>query len=298
MKISTFFYTIQQGFKNLFRNKWYSLASIATIGACLFLFGLFYSVLMNVQAEFDQLIHNVATKVNEILAKAAGVVKAENDVVADDGTVLVKKGEYFCENQVGGYMRKDDGSPIQMFAKISSDGYRKVTGTIDVTDENGNPAKKQVEYWVYNEEKADSPETLYSIENIQVDDELMQKPSMLGMRLPDGSEDKATAESLKEAFTEEAYSLNPNVKKKASLVDYYDDLVAQVANSGYAFRTIYANQEDTVNSLYAAKEQVAGVSSDEELSNMIKFQNAYNASSRYINVLDEMLEHLLSTLGV
>ncbi len=256
------------------------------------------SVLMNVQAEFDQLIHNVATKVNEILAKAAGVVKAENDVVADDGTVLVKKGEYFCENQVGGYMRKDDGSPIQMFAKISSDGYRKVTGTIDVTDENGNPAKKQVEYWVYNEEKADSPETLYSIENIQVDDELMQKPSMLGMRLPDGSEDKATAESLKEAFTEEAYSLNPNVKKKASLVDYYDDLVAQVANSGYAFRTIYANQEDTVNSLYAAKEQVAGVSSDEELSNMIKFQNAYNASSRYINVLDEMLEHLLSTLGV
>ena len=97
---------------------------------------------------------------------------------------------------------------------------------------------------------------------------------------------------------EEAYSLNPNVKKKASLIDYYDDLVAQIANSGYAFRSIYANQEDTVNSIYAAKEQVAGVSSDEELSNMIKFQNAYNASSRYINVLDEMLEHLLSTLGV
>lgn len=50
MRISTFFYTIKQGFINIFRNKWFSLASIATIGACLFLFGLFYSVLINVQS--------------------------------------------------------------------------------------------------------------------------------------------------------------------------------------------------------------------------------------------------------
>lgn len=49
MRISTFFYTIGQGFRNIFRNKWFSLASIATIGACLFLFGIFYSVLANFQ---------------------------------------------------------------------------------------------------------------------------------------------------------------------------------------------------------------------------------------------------------
>ncbi len=49
MRISTFFYTIKQGFANIFRNKWFSLASIATIGACLFLFGLFYAILANFQ---------------------------------------------------------------------------------------------------------------------------------------------------------------------------------------------------------------------------------------------------------
>lgn len=47
MKISTLFYTIKQGFANIFRNKWYSLASIATISACLFLFGIFYAILTN-----------------------------------------------------------------------------------------------------------------------------------------------------------------------------------------------------------------------------------------------------------
>ncbi len=48
-KINTFFYCIGQGIKSIFRNKLFSLASIATIAACLFLFGLFYSVVMNFQ---------------------------------------------------------------------------------------------------------------------------------------------------------------------------------------------------------------------------------------------------------
>ena len=49
MRISTFFYTLRQGFRNLFRNKWFTLASIATISACLFLFGLFYAIITNFQ---------------------------------------------------------------------------------------------------------------------------------------------------------------------------------------------------------------------------------------------------------
>lgn len=48
-KIRTFFYTLKQGFGNIFRNKWFSLASIATISACLFLFGVFYAIVVNFQ---------------------------------------------------------------------------------------------------------------------------------------------------------------------------------------------------------------------------------------------------------
>lgn len=240
------------------------------------------SVVMNVQAEFDQMIHHMVTKINDILAKAAGVVTG--DLTLADGTVL--KDASYCEVDEDGYMRQADGSPIQMFSKITTDAYRKVTG------QDGK------EYWVYNEEDAAVPDSLYTLKNLQVNPELMQKPSMLGFRLKDGSEDKATADALKDAFTEEAYTLNPNVKKKTTFIDYYTDLVSQITNSAYAFRDIYVNQQDTVESVDNARQQVVGVSSDEELSNMIRFQNAYNASSRYINVISEMLEHIISTLGV
>ena len=47
MRISTFFYTLKQGIVNIFRNKWFSLASVATISACLLLFGIFYAIVVN-----------------------------------------------------------------------------------------------------------------------------------------------------------------------------------------------------------------------------------------------------------
>lgn len=50
MRISTFFYTIKQGMVNIWKNKMFSLASIATMTACIFLFGLFYMIVMNFQS--------------------------------------------------------------------------------------------------------------------------------------------------------------------------------------------------------------------------------------------------------
>ena len=50
MRISTLLYTLKQGFVNIFRNKLFSLASIATISACLFLFGIFYAIVANFQS--------------------------------------------------------------------------------------------------------------------------------------------------------------------------------------------------------------------------------------------------------
>lgn len=47
MRISTVGYTMKQGIKNIGRNKLFSLASVATMAACIFLFGLFFSVILN-----------------------------------------------------------------------------------------------------------------------------------------------------------------------------------------------------------------------------------------------------------
>ena len=50
--MSSFLYGIKQGIKNVFRNRLFSLASIGTITACLFIFGIFYCMVMNFQHIF------------------------------------------------------------------------------------------------------------------------------------------------------------------------------------------------------------------------------------------------------
>lgn len=63
MRISTLAYVIKQGFKNIFSNKIFSLASIATMGACIFLFGIFYSIIINVQYSVKEAESSVAITV-------------------------------------------------------------------------------------------------------------------------------------------------------------------------------------------------------------------------------------------
>ena len=63
MRISTFFYTIKQGLVNIWKNKMFSLASIATMTACIFLFGLFYSIVTNFQAMVKDAESGVAVTV-------------------------------------------------------------------------------------------------------------------------------------------------------------------------------------------------------------------------------------------
>lgn len=161
-----------------------------------------------------------------------------------------------------GYMKDADGNPLQMFELISDD-----------------------------------PEKGFSIGNMIVNEDLKREPGLLSFRLQDGSEDKATTSKLKAAFSEETHTLNPNVETKVSLIGYYANLIDQVAITGEANKEIRDVQEEVVNETFSAREMIVGVSDAEEMEFMIKFQNAFNASSRYVNVINEMIEHILSTLG-
>lgn len=212
------------------------------------------SILMNVEAEFDNLIHNIITKINEVLENAA-----------------IKEG--------GTYLRNEDGTIIQLFERIACDEY----------DAAGNLLREDL--------TPGKEDTLFTVANLIVNPDLVKEPTKLGFIKMDAKEDYETAAELQKVFETEDYNLNPNVTTKTNLVDYYSSIVSQVANTGAVFNSIYTNEQATVDSTEYARQQIVGVSDDEELNNMIKFQNAYNASSRYINVIDEMLEHILNTLG-
>lgn len=63
MRLSTIGYCLQQGFKNIWRNKMFSLASTATMAACIFMFGIFFCIVENFQHFVREVEEGVAITV-------------------------------------------------------------------------------------------------------------------------------------------------------------------------------------------------------------------------------------------
>ena len=136
MRISTFGYVGKQGVKNIWRNKMFSLASIATMSACIFLFGLFFSILVNFQYIIKSAEEGVAITVffnddaTEEQKKEIGEQLESRDdvsevkyVSADDAWAEFQK-EYFGGNPELAEGFKDD-NPL-----AGSDNYEVYMKTV------------------------------------------------------------------------------------------------------------------------------------------------------------------------
>lgn len=104
MKINTFFYSVKQGFKNIFRNKMFSLASIATMAACIFMFGLFYIIITN----FNSAVHKIEEGVSVTVFFDKGLTDSEIQAIGDQikKRVEVRELEYVSPEDAWNYYKE------------------------------------------------------------------------------------------------------------------------------------------------------------------------------------------------
>lgn len=76
--------------------------------------------------------------------------------------------------------------------------------------------------------------------------------------------------------------------------EFYSSMVSTVGIQSFSSRSTMTQQDGILLQLNTRRESVAGVSIDEEMINMIKFQQAYNAAARLIGVVDELLDTVIS----
>ncbi|MBP8820354.1 MAG: flagellar hook-associated protein FlgK [Syntrophomonadaceae bacterium] len=80
--------------------------------------------------------------------------------------------------------------------------------------------------------------------------------------------------------------------------DYWRSIAADTGVQSQEARRMVKNQETLLNELENKRQSISGVSLDEEMTNMIKFQHAYNAAARFITSIDEALEVIISRMGL
>ena len=80
--------------------------------------------------------------------------------------------------------------------------------------------------------------------------------------------------------------------------DYYRALTADLGTRMNNATRNVKNLQDLSDSLSMRRQQVSGVSLDEEMAEMIRFQHAYNAAARNMNTFDEMLDRVINQMGL
>lgn len=279
-------------------------------------------LLEKIEAQIDLLVHKVVTAVNDAFAPnvEADLSQVTATDTAGNAVTLSASAKVLDANRcpVGA---DDDATPgTEVFVRrAETERYQVLTvsGPVyavdeegnQIIDEDGNPVEvtrknEKGEYvlYLYNEEDPSDVNTLYTLQNLTVNPVLQENYSYLPLlgNPAMGATDEYrydVYEDILANWRADDTLLDPNALTKYGVDDFYDALVGSLAVQGNVWKGITENQTKLVENVEDKRQQVAGVSTEEEMVSLLMYQHAYNAASRYITTIDAMLEHLIERLG-
>lgn len=121
--------------------------------------------------------------------------------------------------------------------------------------------------------------------------------SEFGIEITLGGNSTATAAEIVADLTSAAGD-EIAVELRTPLDSSYRDLIAQMGGESQRAQQVLENQELLLQHLEQRRESVSGVSLDEEATELIRFQHGYRAAARIVVIMDEILDTLITTMGL
>ena len=130
--------------------------------------------------------------------------------------------------------------------------------------------------------------------NIDVKADYKKNPALLqAYGAPvDGNHDVANA-MLQMQYNSLNFYGKDGMKSKETIAGFYSSLTTKIATDASAATTSYDTNEALHNTVLTQFQSISGVNKDEELANLIQYQNSYAAASKIITTIDQMLQTLL-----
>ena len=180
------------------------------------------STIKSVQAEFDQLIHGIVTKINDVLCP---------NKTAADGTIV------FDESKAP--ITADGSSRIELFKRKAMERY---------THDDTRPIGEQ---WVYNKEDEDDNHSLYTLGEIEINPTILEDYAKIALSSNTGSGDYDVdaVEALITKWQEPFATLTPNTLTYYNVTGYYNAFISGLANRGEQYHSISNNQATMVASI-------------------------------------------------
>ena len=273
---------------------------------------------------FDQLIHEVVTLINdELCPNTQTTIAAGTTLTIPEGCVYNQLSDEMkaALEQAGiteddfdekGVAQTDITFTLQSDMTVTTLDMEKTSYGMD---ENSTPGTELFsrsdtdsrytvavdgegnKIYLYNPYNQFGDEADYTIANLEINQVVLDNDSFLPFATKDKQVDMQQGQDILDAWENASINLDPSNLTPKDIDDYYTAMTGIIANDGYIYGQIAQNQTTLVDTLESTRNSVIGVSSSDELTNLITFKNAYNANSRYINVIVEMLDTLIQKVG-
>ncbi len=135
---------------------------------------------------------------------------------------------------------------------------------------------------------------LLSITNIQVNPDLVDNPDKVAASASGDDGDNTIAEKIYDLSSEDCFEFDG---LSMDTTDFYQALISWIGTAGSNAESNYETQTDLVEQVDAQRQSVSSISIDEEMSNLIKYQNAYTASAKVLSTIDQLIGDLISDVG-
>ncbi len=132
--------------------------------------------------------------------------------------------------------------------------------------------------------------------NISVDGSLVNDPTTVRSGSSGAAGDGSVALAIANLQTT-VVDCNGDGQPDSTIGDWYNQLVTKLGSDSQQAQQMTTNQKALVNQLTTSRQSNSGVSLDEEATNMVKYQRAYEASARVMTAMDQMLETLINSMG-
>ncbi|MFJ7726539.1 flagellar hook-associated protein FlgK [Neobacillus sp. NPDC097160] len=225
------------------------------------------------------------------------VVDVENGITIGGEPISLESGELL--GRIESYGIKDGGSKstipsmmdkINELARTFAEEVNKVhlsglnlENIHGELDESGNPLKS-VEFFT-------KIGTDFTAKDLNVNPDIMVNLNLISAATKEnnGSPDQSSTGNGKNALD--------MAKIKSGIGDLYRNIIGHLGIDSQEAQRMLNNTEGIVNQVENRRQSISGVSLDEEMANMIKFQQAYNAAARMVTAMDQCLDKVINGMG-
>ncbi len=236
--------------------------------------------------QLDQIFNRVVTVLNDAIAP-----RDHNSATAPVGMDDEKTQFFEIFTRIGKSYQDTDGDGIaETFA---------TTGRYRHADTDGDGI---LDTYIYNEEDkmdfaGDYPDraTLYSISNVQINPELLELDGYKKLPLS-ANGDLGNPDAVIDALDKwyDAAIVFDDGTAKYNISDGYNHVTSMLASEVASDAAAFEAQNILTTQIDNYRQAIMGVSSDEEMTNMLQFQRSYQASARVISIVDSMIDTIIN----